>query len=199
MWWPYHCHYPSHTRVWLLSRSQTWEDEQDASETCSCEMESLVYFSHLWSDPFRLREQNSGSDTQPRCLPPDPGSSQFLRFSSSPAILLSERSKERELLLLFNSRGITRQNSQPLPFTLSELNVLDVCGHVALCSQSPGRKLPLTAACAAAFCQLPLLSKLHPCVRRRRPAKCCRAFLWYLSLGTGYWVGSWDITFVFKG
>ena len=64
---------------------------------------------------------------------------------------------------------------------------MDVCGHVALWTQSPGRKPPLTAVCTAAFCQLPLLSKLRPCTVK--PANCSWAFFCFRTsqyLGTGY-------------
>lgn len=99
------------------------------------------------------------------------------------------------LLLAWSYRsGITRQNShfhhpRYLSFFFPSVYLnkmyLDVCGHAALWAHSPGRKLPLTAACATAFCQLPLLSKLHPHVRRARPVKCCRAFCVFTL---GIWV-----------
>lgn len=95
----FQCHYPFCASVWLLILNQNWEAEKCAREPCSCQIESLLNFPHLWSDPFRLREQNSGSDT-----PPPPafslpfGSTQLRQFPSSPVILLSKRSKERDPL-----------------------------------------------------------------------------------------------------
>ena len=52
---------------------------------------------------------------------------------------------------------------------------MDVCGHVAVWAQSPGRKPPLTAVCTAALCQLPLLSKT-PSLHR----EACKLLLGFL-------------------
>lgn len=107
--------------------------------------------------------------------------------------LLPELCVKRATIREVEGKGPLASPLPPLPLPkqlpppsvyLNEMYV-DVCGHVPLWTQSPGRKLPLTAACTAAFCQLPLLSKLHPCVRLTRPVKCCGPFLCLLL---GIWV-----------
>ncbi len=68
----------SHTGVSLLSLSQTWEDEQYASESCSCGIKSHQLTFVVCDLPCRLRERRSVSDTHlPVSLSVLPGSSQF--------------------------------------------------------------------------------------------------------------------------